>query len=328
MDIVGLKRPQLLQLCQEYGIHRVSKKKKSELVILLTDFQRNYVTEHKTRMQQLMEQLLLVVKKDTIRKVCSQCWNLGHYSKSVDCPINQEKRRKWKDKVELYFLEVDCLEPIDEHIDALASQLEISTNLCKTLYSEINPENLLERPINLEKYFTTLTKENCSNCSTSIYTAMESSIKTWQSQKICDKCWCNLKPVRDYIWYQIANYKPMICRICGKKQTNREERFHYDHINMFNKSDNVCSMVNNGEAIDAIYKEIDKCQILCYHCHTIITDLEQKIGFTRIKRLLTQKTNQNAISTEEKKEKTEQYETMYEKKVQTLYGKISSKLVG
>ena len=29
-----------------------------------------------------------------------------------------------------------------------------------------------------------------------------------------------------------------------------------------------------------------------------------------------------------KKEKTEQYETMYEQKVQTLYGKISSKLVG
>ena len=328
MDIVGLKRPLLLDLCKEYGIPKVSKKRKSELVILLTDFQRSFRNTHKEKLQQVTEQLKQTIKKDPIRKVCQQCWGLGHYSKSTDCPINQERRRRFKEKVETYFLGVDALEDIETHISFLAAQLDISANLCKTLYSEIQPDKLLDRPVNLEKYFSNLQKEKCSSCNIKIYTALESSVKVWQNNKVCDKCWCDLKPVRDYIWWQVANYRPMNCTICGRKQQNREERFHYDHINMFNKSDNVCSMVNNGEPIVKIYEEIDKCQILCFYCHTIVTDLEQKMGFTRIKRLLTQKCNQQEITQEEKSEKMQLYGKKYEEKLQSLYGKISSSIVG
>jgi len=55
-------------------------------------------------------------------------------------------------------------------------------------------------------------------------------------------------------------------------------------------------MVNNGEPIIDIYKEIDKCQYMCIMCHHIVTDIEKKLPFSRIKQTLTRKLNNQEIT--------------------------------
>jgi hypothetical protein len=69
------------------------------------------------------------------------------------------------------------------------------------------------------------------------------------------------------------------CTFCGKK----EKRMHFDHINMFDKKDSVCSMVNRGCSKEEIMEEVTKCQILCIPCHNNITRIEHNLGFIRNK---------------------------------------------
>jgi|TARA_A100001015_G_scaffold131766_1_gene146284 hypothetical protein len=103
------------------------------------------------------------------------------------------------------------------------------------------------------------------------------------------------------------------------QQTNPSDRFHYDHLNMFDKKD---SMVNEGICIDEIYAEIDKCHILCLTCHHIVSDIENKVGFTRIKANLTRSVNHGDITEREYVEKTNQYQTLYEFKMKNIYEEI------
>jgi len=47
-------------------------------------------------------------------------------------------------------------------------------------------------------------------------------------------------------------------------------RFHYDHIDMFDKTDSICKMIKDGTDMTAIYEEINKCQLLCISCHIVV----------------------------------------------------------
>ncbi len=73
------------------------------------------------------------------------------------------------------------------------------------------------------------------------------------------------------------------CNICKKKRVGFEG-FHFDHINMFNKDDNVGLMIARGVEYSKIIEEISKCQLLCIHCHAMVTAMEIKLGFLKAKR--------------------------------------------
>ena len=75
---------------------------------------------------------------------------------------------------------------------------------------------------------------------------------------------------------------------------------------------------------DNIYKEIDLCQIVCLPCHHLITDIENKIGFTRIKTSLTKKLNNDEIDEEEYKNQVKHYQIIYKMKMEGIYGQITS----
>ena len=45
-------------------------------------------------------------------------------------------------------------------------------------------------------------------------------------------------------------------------------------------------MVKDELDIDSIRREIDKCQLLCIHCHNMVTKLEHKLGFIQMKKEL------------------------------------------
>lgn len=67
-----------------------------------------------------------------------------------------------------------------------------------------------------------------------------------------------------------------------------------------------------GCDIEEICKEIDKCQILCIECHNIVTDLEIKIGFIKIKTQLSkQSVNKKYVNEEDLLEYKQQYQLMF-----------------
>jgi hypothetical protein len=73
------------------------------------------------------------------------------------------------------------------------------------------------------------------------------------------------------------------CAFCNRPKSNTL-RFHFDHINMFDKKDSICIMMMNKEPIEDIIKEINKCQLLCIDCHSIVTKFEWIYGFIQIKK--------------------------------------------
>ena len=73
------------------------------------------------------------------------------------------------------------------------------------------------------------------------------------------------------------------CKICGIPRYGIAG-FHFDHINMFNKDDNVGLMICRGAEYHTIIEEINKCQLLCISCHRMVTALEARLGFLKAKR--------------------------------------------
>ena len=63
------------------------------------------------------------------------------------------------------------------------------------------------------------------------------------------------------MWDLVKQYKPHKCIFCGLIQNNVDDRFHYDHLNMFDKAGSVCDMIKNGDNIELIYAELDKCYL-------------------------------------------------------------------
>ena len=97
---------------------------------------------------------------------------------------------------------------------------------------------------------------------------------------------------------------------------------------MFEKGDSICCMVNNGDKICDICQEIDKCQVVCLSCHHLITDIERKFGFTRIKTSLTKKMNNEELTQEEYKDNVDYYQNIYKEKMEPIYNKLKLYMSG
>ena len=77
--------------------------------------------------------------------------------------------------------------------------------------------------------------------------------------------------------------------------------------------------------IEQIYKEIDKCQILCISCHDIVTYTERILGFTKQKQGLTRKFNQEEITKEEYEMQQQTYQAIYDEIILPIYKRIKEK---
>lgn len=274
----------------------------------------------------ILSELIRKTPKDKLRKVCKKCHELGHGITSTICKINIERQTKLKQKIKTYILSKNCLtnNTVEDYCNELSVILNITPNLCKSLYNEIPMIDLLEREINIKEYMEhiqTLTS-TCHHCKKQLKCIHENTNRRWCGQDICDTCWSKYTEERNTVWECIKSYKSIQCVICNTRQINICERFQYDHLNMFDKKDSICSMVNEGTCIEEIYAEIDKCQILCLSCHHMVTDIENKLGFTRIKQYLTRSLNHGDITEREYAEQTETYQTLYEDKMKDIYKEI------
>jgi len=294
-----MRKEYLLKMCKEMNIKAVSSKNKEELVSLIRKKKEELVKSEanpllddvqliKSEVNPLFEELIKNTPKDKHRKVCKNFNELGHTVTSTECKLNIEKNKKLRDKIKKYILSQNCLEDktTEEYCVELSVVLDITPNHCRLLYNEIPLDDLLDRKIDFTQYLVKEIKK-CYECDTDLLIIQINTHRIWKNTDICDSCWCKYSQERKIIWEQIKKYKQVQCVICSNVQKYKEERFHYDHLNMFDKNKSVCTMVNEGINIEEIYDEIYKCQIVCLQCHHMVTDIEHKLGFTRIKQSLT-----------------------------------------
>lgn len=276
----------------------------------------------------VMVELKNIVDIDKKRKVCKDCGLPGHNNKrQLVCHVKIKADKEKKNKIQNYIMDIDCLEDNDdsEMFERLATELGVTVNSCKSLYSEISPEVWINRKMDINKYIDNLHKCCCMTCSNVILEFSKNRI--WRDKIVCDYCWDSCRGERDIMWAEISEYKKLECCICNKIKTCVGDRFHYDHLNMFYKNDSICCMVDKGEKMEDIFSEIDKCQILCLPCHHIVTAIEQKCGFTRIKSTLTRKYNNEDISEEKYNEEKKKYQNIYELKMKSIYEELKNKYI-
>lgn len=324
-----LTKPELISKCKEQGLAvGLSSKTKAELIELLINSACNQPTPSDNMpisgYQAVLTELLKVTPKDKVRKVCKQCHELGHAVTSVSCPVNKHEANIRLCKARNYILSQDCLQnkTAEDYYQELALSLNITTNQAKNVYSELTPDELLTRPMNIRAYYDSLAVIKCNECSAILYDIQINTIRIWKSAYLCDTCWCSPDKTteRADMWSDVTKYKPIVCAICSRERTvGREERFHYDHVNMFEKSENVCSLVNAGVGLDTIRAELDKCQVLCLTCHHLVTDIEHKIGFTRIKQNMTRQLNTGEITQAEYDSLVSKYQIVYKDKMELIY---------
>ena len=261
------------------------------------------------------------------RKVCNKCHEVGHTSSAVICKVKMDKNNVLRNKIKKHMLSHDCLsgKTNDEHFVELSKMYEISINMCKTLYEEISPIELCDRMSGINVYvqqIKQMTKLNCHHCNKIIYNIQINTHRIWKGNTICDSCWSEHDEERLILWERINEHIKNQCYICLTTKLKKGERYHYDHINMFDKGNSICTMVKEGNIIDDIYIELDKCQVLCLSCHHIVTDIESKLGFSRIKQNLTRKLNNDEITDEEYNQQKKEVGEIYIKKMYEIYDNL------
>ena len=89
----------------------------------------------------------------------------------------------------------------------------------------------------------------------------------------------NMEEMRDYL-FRKGIYG---CAFCKRPHTESMFGFHFDHLNIYEKTDNVGFMLNLHIDMLKVFEEIDKCQLLCVSCHSIVTKMEVQNGVIRDK---------------------------------------------
>jgi len=274
---------------------------------------------------------------------CSHCLTIGHTKASPTCPLKGKESAireptepllvKWTPDMEERLVILVNEGPFETDWEEIGNTFKKTSSACKTRYYEIvsHEDDLISRNKRLNiKDIYNLVEENhviCEKCSCHQYIPL----KIWKGMNLCHTCHALHKPEIDELWENINTYLTEIgmnnCKICNHVRVNGEDPFQFDHISMFNKNDSICSMVYRGESFESIKIEIQLCQIVCRSCHYIITRIESKLGFKRMKLNMTRIQNGTTkdievLSSEENKLQEEKMDTLYRKTMDGVYNKL------
>jgi len=278
MDLHEMNRSQLLQVCKDLDINRPYLLKKEDMIEKIKQYQTNQ------RLPNFLQQLLQMIPTDMKRKVCKQCGELGHNVTSIKCIMNADQNKRYMKSIKEYFLAQELGTENRLHFDVLSKQLNITIEQCKLLYSEIPRIEWTKRPFDLRKQMKEVTFQSCQECGKIVCMVQCNTVHTWKEKKICDTCYSQYAEEREQIWKQIDAYRKIECALCLSTKKYKDERYHFDHINMFDKESGIYNMVADGKNMEDIQKEIDKCQVLCISCHHMVTFIERRTGFLELKR--------------------------------------------
>jgi len=204
---------------------------------------------------------------------------------------------KWSEDDKEYIKSIVKKNPFDIPWSEIGTHLNRGEERVKLKYLDyVSAEEHVEICINIIddlmiNNLITNTKNICCLCNCISFC----NLHIWKENEYCEECYEKTfgEEIKerwlDIHTYSIENNK-ISCNICNKQAVFDNKiisRFHYDHVDMFDKSSSICDMVRTGIIISDIYKEIDKCQLICTSCHKIITKIEHQCGFIRFKKQMT-----------------------------------------
>tara|TARA_Y100000780_G_C13693509_1_gene420499 strand:+ start:1653 stop:2591 length:939 start_codon:yes stop_codon:yes gene_type:complete len=300
---------ELKELCKKNNIKQYSSLKKDELIKILN--QHVGIIPDK-----------IIINTENIENkqeniiICSKCNEKGHKNGNEICRLYniEEKIRK------LVF-ENNGSQNERDLIDNLSEKYKVKKVFIKNIIKNIPKIDIIKNvSINLEEIVT----DNISLCEQcGIHKYYNTTNRIWKNKNVCDFCWCKYEDERQELWNKInKNIRKNKCDICNLERTHTKIRFHFDHINIFDKDNSICIMVNNGECIDDIMREVEKCQFLCITCHNLITNIEKKYGFISYKTQLIKNLNAKNITEEEFIERKREINELYKNKIYTIYDEI------
>jgi hypothetical protein len=245
--------------------------------------------------------------------------------------IELSNSKKWKEEELNYIInEIQC-NPFDIDWETMTNQIHRTKDSIHRKYNEIvsAEEHLDCCLINIDKEdIMNLIKDLshiCIRCSMIFYSAPY----IWRENEYCEDCHkSEFQEDITYRWEYIREYSAKqgkdCCNICKKKliiDKDNIRRCHYDHIDMFDKSNSVCTMIYTGIDLVEIIDEIDKCQLLCISCHNIITRIEHECGFIRVKRSI-MKEYKDTNEDSKKNELINTYSIIYNTFMESTYNYI------
>ena len=231
----------------------------------------------------------------------------GWTFKRIGHPINHmsleptntsAKRRQLSDSEKKDIVQEVQKNALTPNWQALADQYQLPVAKLRLLYNQlVGPEEHVQATVQqLTELAVTemLAQEgfDCTLCQDRFYHPI---VKYWQQLPYCDECHLTeFQSVVSTRWLELnahlqANHQDC-CQLCSKVALFCPRfgyRYHLDHLNMFDKSDSVYSMIWNGTDLNTIKAELTRCQVLCSSCHGIVTKIEQRCGFTRWKQVHT-----------------------------------------
>ena len=273
----------------------------------------------------------------SVHFICNTCYEvssgkvcdiLSHQGQCKDCLTTKKEgeifvlHESIKKELQIIGLET-CLEK-QELIRTVATKFDVSESKCRELYNEIPIDVWVNIPIDYNAIVVPSHVVYCDGCGKKIPKMKDGKIHIWKHNPVCDSCWSNHRPERDELWNAIREKygNDKACEICNTIKEKDDVRFHFDHLNMFDKNNSVSTMVMEGYTIEDIWDEIQKCQFICLSCHDIITEIENKLPFTQVKRNLTRDLNDGEISEEYYDDEIEKWKHIYAHKMKDVYHEI------
>lgn len=244
-----------------------------------------------------------------------------------DHQIQLKIPNRWTEEEKTAIIQRIRQHPLNPPWATLATEYNRTEQSIKLIYHEaISPLQQVQeciKTINTEM-IRDLMKDmsyKCIMCGREEYT----NPYVWKEATHCESCYT--KTYHEEVvqrWRQVHEYsitqKKTSCNLCGKNavfDNTISHRFHYDHIDMFDKGDSVCTIVMTGKELTDAYQEIDKCQLLCISCHRLVTKIEHQCGFIRLKRQMTKEHDET-----EDEEKKRQVRTAYSDAYNSLMGVV------
>jgi hypothetical protein len=245
--------------------------------------------------------------------------------------ITLNQKSHWTDDEKQYIIKKVNESPLDINWEEIATHLNRSEDRVKRTYLElVSPKEQIEQNILsvdscMLQVLMDKMKNECSMCNCKRFT----NLHKWQDKEYCEECYDSLfseeiKTRWDMAHKYSIDTNKSFCNLCNKKaiiDNNVVSRFHYDHIDMFDKSFSICEMIKNGSPMSDIYSEIDKCQLLCVSCHKLVTKIENQCGFVRYKKQLTKEYNETNDEIA-RQEKQKEYSQVYNKFMSKVYNII------
>jgi len=303
MTIVELKK-----ICKYKGIKGYSLLKRKELINIITSHVDIIIMDDTSNAY--LKELTHKIPRDINRVVCILCHKVGHKYTSDNCCENN----KLAFRIKQYYIR----NTTGFNIKEISNNYGVSQSYLSSIIKTVDKYDIISgKQISIDDF---IQFETCELCNINTYHIQNN--KTWKDKNVCDICWCEYEDERNSLWDEIYKYFKQECNICGIKRTHIKQRFHYDHINMFNKNNNIFMMANNGCSVTDIKAELDKCQLLCIKCHTVITNIEINYGFTAVKIKLTKELNNDIITHDVYAHEYDKYFDLYQTKMLSLYKKI------